>query len=110
MSRKPKPPKHFSAELTAWFSYYVDEFDMDPAEAVILEMMGDCLREYQGLRFELASAKTYTFVDRHGSPKLRPQLSAMNTCRISYARLRRELNLPIEEPDEVRLPRKGRVA
>ena len=80
---------------------------MDPADRCILEMMGDTWHEYQGLRTELAEAKTYTYIDRHGAPKAMPQLAAMNTLKITYARLRRELNLPIDEPDESRIPRTG---
>jgi hypothetical protein len=111
MTKKPKAPKHFSSELREWYEYYVGEFSMDPADQCILEMMGDSWREYQGLRLELAKAKIYTYIDRHGSPKPMPQLAAMNTLEITYTRLRRKLNLPIDDPDDVRLPRgNGRMA
>ena len=109
MTVKVKTPKHLTAELKRWFDYYLREFDMDPSEQRILEMMADCWAEYLGLRKALTIAKSHTYVDRHGAPKERPELGAMNRCRITFARLRRELNLPINEPEEdTRIPRGGK--
>jgi len=110
MAKKQKAPDHFSAELKSWFEFYTDEFEMAPADRVILEMMGDSWLEYRGLRLELAKAGSFTFTDRHGSPKPMPHLAAMNSLKVIYARLLRELNLPVDEPDESRIPRAGRVA
>jgi hypothetical protein len=101
----PKPPAHFDAAMQAWWSHYVSEFTLDPSERQVLEAMGDCWREYIGLRTALAAVGSYTFLDRFAAPRERPELGAMNRCRITYARLRRELRLPIEEPEDSRLPR-----
>ena len=60
MTAKPKSPKHLTADLQRWFAYYTAEYDMDPAERQILEMMADCWTDYRGLRNALATAKSHT--------------------------------------------------
>jgi|HubBroStandDraft_6_1064221.scaffolds.fasta_scaffold924895_2 hypothetical protein len=102
---KPKAPGHFPAYLRRWWDSHVEEFALDGSELQVLEAMGDCWLDYVGLRKALRDAKEFTFVDRHGSPKERPELGAMNRCRVTFARLRRELSLPIEEPGNPRMPR-----
>lgn len=108
---KPTPPQHFSPEMKAWWTFYVSEFELDPSEQQVLEAMGDVWLEYLGLRDSLKAAASFTFLDRFGCPRERPELNAMNRCRVTYARLRRELRLPIEEPQDARLPRpNGRIS
>jgi len=105
MTGKPTPPKHFPADLRRWWSWHVEEFLLEESEQQLLTMMGDTWQTYLALGESLKRAGTMTYEDRFGCPKERPEISAMNRARTIFARLRRELNLPIREPEETRLPR-----
>ena len=101
-------PEHLPPEMRAWFLYHCEEFGLDMSEQRVLEAMADTWLEMIGLRAALKAAGSYTFADRFGSPKERPELAALNRCRITFARLRRELCLPISDPnDSPRLPRQN---
>jgi len=87
-----------------WRNNIFDEFVIEPHDAALVDAMADTLEEYHRLGDELeaAGSRTYNF---GGQIRIRPEVAAMDKARVTFARLRRELCLPSEEPEPSRVPR-----
>jgi phage terminase small subunit len=97
------PPPHLRPETASWWKLVVAEFDLEPHHLRILRLACEAWDRGQEAREAIAQHGS-VFVDRFDQPRARPEVAIERDCRISFARLMRELALDVEGPDEVSRP------
>lgn len=97
-------PGHLRPETRGWFSAVVDEFELDQHHLRLLVMAAEAWDRGVEARETIAREGSY-FRDRFDQPKAHPALAVERDCRISFARLLRELQLDGSPVPDSRLPR-----
>ena len=105
MKTDPKPPKHLTRATKQWWRKLVSEFVFDDHHLKLLRLACEAWDRGQEAR-EVLAKEGLTFLDRFDQPKKRPEISIESDARISFARLLRELNLDLDEPESPRPPTK----
>jgi phage terminase small subunit len=93
------PPTHLRPETANWWKTLVVEFDLEHYHLRILRLACEAWDRGQEAREAIAEHGS-VYVDRFGQPRARPEIAIERDCRISFARLMRELALDVEGPDE----------
>jgi|SRR3972149_658434 len=101
MAEKMKPPRHLKPATRRWWAGVVATYELEDHHLKLLTLCGETWDRCQQAR-EAIAKNGLTFVDRHGSPRARPEISIERDSRIGFARLLRELALDISAPGESR--------
>jgi P27 family predicted phage terminase small subunit len=99
----PKPPGHLSADMKAWWSRVVEDYQLEDHHVRLLQSACEAWDRMQQARVALAE-NGLVFIDASGSPKTRPEVAIERDSRIAFARLVRELDLDVDAPVESRPP------
>ena len=92
LKETPHPPSHLEEATAAWFVSVVEEFELDAHHVRLLTLACESWDRCQQAR-EILAKEGLTFTDRLGTPRARPEVGIERDCRISFARLVRELGL-----------------
>lgn len=104
MAETPKAPAHLRAATRKWFKTVLSDYDLDGHHVRLLTLAAEAWDQAQTAR-EVLDREGQTFIDRWGQPKERPECGILQSARISFARLIRELALDVEAPEAPRAPR-----
>lgn len=99
-------PSHLRPETRAWWRAVVADFELEEHHVKVLTMAAEAWDRAVEARERVADEGAF-YRDRFGAPKSHPALVIERDCRLSFARLLRELNLDGQEPPDVRPPRIG---
>ena len=89
-----KPPKHLSREAAGWWSKIVNEWDLDAAARLILEIGLEAFDRMRAAQ-KLTSASV-VLKDRFGQFKLNPACTVERDSRAALLSALKQLNLDIE--------------
>jgi P27 family predicted phage terminase small subunit len=98
-----RAPMHLTKKTKEWFNKMLAEYELEEHHLKILVAAAESLDRIDEARETVEKEGAY-FQDRFDQPKAHPALSVEKDNKVLFARLIRELNLDIEEPD-VRPPR-----
>jgi len=101
----PKAPPHLKAATRRWWSEVVDTYALEAHHLKLLEAACRCWDRLGEAGEALRKDGAYV-PDRYGSPKAHPAVAVERDCRISFARLVRELDLEGEVAPDPRQPRR----
>ena len=96
-----KAPRHLNPATRKWWSSVVAEYELEPHHIRLLTLAAESWDRCVEAR-EAIAKHGLTFVDRHGSPRARPEVGIERDSRIGFSRLLRELALDIQPPSESR--------
>ena len=106
--QKTKPPTYLRPGTKRWWTGVATDYELEPHHCMILTLAAETWDEITQAR-EYVAEHGATFTDRFGQPKDRPEVGIMQTGRLTFAKLLRELGLDIALPDDPRPPsRSGR--
>jgi len=100
-----KPPKHLAATTRRWFSDVLESYELEDHHVRILTLAGESWDRGQQARAVL-DRDGLTYMSRFDEPRARPEVAIERDCRISFARLIRELGLDTEPPTQTARPPK----
>ena len=105
------PPEHLSREAAEWWLSVASDFELDSSGVKILGLAAGALDRAEEARAILA-VDGIICVDRFDQRKPHPAVAIERDSRLSFARLVRELALPLgdEIPADPRPPRIGGVS
>ena len=103
----PVPPEHLSPEAAEWWKKVVAEFPFGSADLEILNQAAATLDRIAEARDAIDRDGSF-IEDRYGKPKAHPALGAENQAKVTFARLVRELALPVDVADDRPPRRPGR--
>jgi len=108
MSKKAaKPPEHLSKYAADWWRSVAKRYELESHHVELLSRAAEALDRCRQAR-EHVDEYGMSYGDTAGNPKMRPECLVQRDMAVLFARLVRELNLDVEPPAEVRLPRGGR--
>src|SRR5437762_586076 len=90
-------PKHLRSSTRAWFKHVSANFELESHHFRLLQLAAESWDRAEQAREALAT-HGLVYTDRFGSPRARPEVGIERDCRISFARLLRELDLDVEPP------------
>ena len=96
-------PKHLRAETRKWWQAVIAEYQLEAHHVRLLTLCGESWDRCQQAR-GILERRGLTYADRFGQPCARPEVAIERDSRIAFARLLRELNLNVDEPDDLRPP------
>jgi phage terminase small subunit len=97
--KQDSPPPHLRPDTASWWAAVVAEFDLEPHHLRILRLACEAWDRGQESREAIAQHGS-VYVDRFNQPRARPEVAIERDCRISFARLMRELALDVDGPDD----------
>jgi hypothetical protein len=101
------PPTHLSARAAEFWREVDSRFVLEPHDLERLRVLAECLDGIDRCR-EVLDKEGFTFLDKHGQPRTRPETIIVRDLRTLALRSLRELSIDIELPAESRLPRQAR--
>ena len=101
-----KAPKHLRPPTRRWCEQIFADYELQSHHVRLLTLAGEAWD--RGMQAREALAKHGLVYDGKFGPKPRPEAAIEHNCRISFARLVRELGLDVTNPDDARPPR-GKV-
>jgi hypothetical protein len=87
-----------------WWGAVIAEYELEEHHVRLLTLAAESWDRATQAR-EAIDREGLTYVDRFGTPRVRPEVAVERDSRIAFARLLRELSLDVEPPAEVRPPR-----
>jgi len=96
--RSPRPPKYLRPSARRWFSWVVENFDLEEHHLKVLTAACEILDRGDAAR-EAIGKHGLTYEDRFGTPKPRPEVAIERDSKIVFARLLRELRLDLDAPE-----------
>lgn len=99
-----KAPSHLREPTARWWESVLEDFLLDPHHVRLLTMAAGAWDRAQEAG-EAIAEHGLTYVDRHGSPRARPECAVERDNKVLFARLIRELKLDLAEPPGTSLPR-----
>lgn len=100
---KRKPPAHLRKPTAAWWNEVVAEFVLEERHIRLLTLACEAWDRGQQAR-EALKKHGLVYADRFGQPRSRPEIAIERDSRVAFARLLRELQLDISEPNEQNRP------
>jgi phage terminase small subunit len=88
-------PKHLRPPTRRWFQSVLEDYALEQHHVRLLTAAAECWDRLLGAREAIDQHGT-TYTDRFGCPRARPEVAIERDCRISFARLLRELDLDTE--------------
>jgi P27 family predicted phage terminase small subunit len=104
----PAAPEHLSAESRTLWRELTHEYELEPHELKTLRLALEALDRATQARKALRR-KGLTYEDRFGAPHARPEVAIERDSRGAFARLMKELALPVED-DEVKVDMRSRAS
>lgn len=98
----PKPPKHLKPTTRRWWSWVLENFEIEEHHMRVLTLAGESWDRAAAAR-EAITKHGLIYTDRFGAPKPRPEVAIARDNTIVFARLLRELRLDVE-PEDARVP------
>ena len=99
-----KPPPHLRPATREWFAGVLADYELEPHHLRLLTLAAEAWDRCEQAR-EVLGKEGLTYVDRFGSPRVRPEVAVERDSRIAFARLIRELSRDVEtSPDASRPP------
>lgn len=103
MTNQQKLPRHLRKSTAAWWLEVTTDYELEPHHVRLLTLAAEswdrCLQAREAI-----AKHGLIFVDRFGQPRSRPEVAIERDNRVQFARLLRELQLDVHEPDENRPP------
>src|SRR5262245_49352482 len=96
--RLPKAPRHLRPKTRQWWTSVMETYEMEPHHEKTLTLAAEALDRAIAAR-EAIDTYGITYVDRHGTPKARPEVAIERDSKIVYSRLLRELRLDHAAPE-----------
>lgn len=99
---KPKTlraPSHLRPGTRQWWLSVVGDYDLEPHHIRLLTLAGESWDRGEQAR-EAIGLHGIVFEDKHGQPRVRPEVAIERDSRLAFARLLRELNLDVTTPTE----------
>jgi P27 family predicted phage terminase small subunit len=96
--RSPKPPKHLKLATRRWFTWVLENFDMEEHHVKVLTAACESWDRMQQAR-EAIGKHGITYEDRFGAPKPRPEVAIERDAKIGFSRMVRELRLDLDAPE-----------
>jgi P27 family predicted phage terminase small subunit len=103
--KEPGPPSHLKAAGRKLWIDVSSEFALEEHDEVILLSMCETLDRKNSAEAILRKHKSLTYKNRHGELRVHPAVQIVRDCNQMLARLRRELCLSEDDPDEARPPK-----
>jgi phage terminase small subunit len=92
----PKAPKHLCPATKRWWKSVVSTYELEPHHIRLLQLAAESWDRGQQAR-EILDAQGLTFVDdKLNRLTAHPCIAVERDCRLSFARLLRELDLDVE--------------
>lgn len=104
---KVTAPKHLRPATRRWFSQINELFALESHHLKLLLLAAEAWDRVLEAREGLAE-HGLVYIDRHGSPRPRPEVAIEHNGRLGFAKLLREIDLDAEPPSDTRLPRLNR--
>ena len=101
-----RAPGHLKPKTKKWWSSVVRDWHLEPHHIRLLTLAAESWDRCQDAR-ELIADEGLTIMDRFNQTRAHPAVAIERDSRLAFARLLRELQLDIEEPEEARPPRFG---
>ena len=98
-SAVPSVPGHLSVKAKKWVRALLDQYTFNSVEWALVIYAAEAADRCAAAREALADGAGLTFIDRHGSPKPRPEVQIELSSRAAFARIVRQLQ--IDQPAEV---------
>jgi phage terminase small subunit len=98
---RPPPPQHLSDTTRKWWKTVTADYQLEQHHQHLLRHACECLDRAEEAREALAQLGT-TFVDKHGAPRVRPEVAIERDSRTAFCRCLRELDLDVEPPASAR--------
>lgn len=95
----PKVPSHLKAAGRKLWTHVDESFELEEHDYVLLQSLCETLDMKNRAEKDLREHKSLTFTNRHGELKQHPSIAIIRDCNTSIARLRRELALSEEAPE-----------
>jgi len=90
--------------MREFYQQIAQEYDLESHRLKLLRLACECYDRAEAARLEIEKAGI-TFTDRYGSIKQNPACKIEADNKTLFARLLREMQLDIIDPDEIRVPR-----
>jgi len=103
MNKLPDAPEHLSDDAKSWWRRVVEDYALEPHHLRILALACSAWDQAALARAILAIAG-FTFTDKWGQPRARPEVAIEQQARRDFARLLRELGLESNGPELPRPP------
>ena len=94
-----KPPKHLETATKQWWIRVRNTWKLKEHQVRILTLAAESWDRCAQARVAIEE-NGLTYDDRFGQPKARPEVGVERDSRLAFARLIRDLDLDIEEPQE----------
>jgi hypothetical protein len=99
-----KAPSHLKPATRRWWLAVNQEYQLEEHHERLLTLAGEAWDRGAAARAAIDKLGI-VFVDRFGSPRVRPEVAVERDSRLGFCRILRELRLDIQPPDEdPRLP------
>ncbi len=102
-NRRNQAPKHLKPATRKWWEHVCENYDLEQHRIKLLTLAGEAWDRGTQAR-EALKQHGLTFTTRYGEVRPRPEVQIERDSRIGFARLLRELNLDVEQPDDSRPP------
>ena len=93
-----KAPTHLSAKAKRWWRSIAEEYLLAQWQYELLSQAAQTLDRIEELRKDIRK-HGMTYHDRFGQPGLRPEMRSERDNKALFARLLRDMGLPIEEDE-----------
>ena len=90
-------PKHLKPATRKWFDSVLESYELEPHHLRLLTLAAQAWDEAELARKALEE-HGYTYEDRFGAPRSRPEVAIQRDARLGLVRVLRELALDINEP------------
>jgi len=100
---QPDAPPHLAPETQRWWSDTVARWELEQHHVRLLTLACEAWDRCAEARAIIA-AEGLTTETRDGGRKLHPAVRVESDCRLSFARLIRELDLDLDPPVEAKRP------
>ena len=99
-------PEHLSEACKKWCRDVLRDYELEQHGWFTLIAAAEAWDDKEAAR-KILAVTGFTYTDRFNCPKPRPEVAIVRDSRIAFARLVRELGLPVGEPEAPRSPRVG---
>jgi phage terminase small subunit len=94
----PAAPEHLSAESRKLWRELTHEYELEPHELKTFRLALEALDRATQAR-KAIRRNGLTYEDRFGAPHVRPEVGIERDARAAWARLMRELALPVDDEE-----------
>ena len=96
--KPPRPPKGLSETMKAWWNHVNNRFFLEPHHQHLLRLACESYDRCQQAK-KILDELGLTYTDKYDCPHPRPENVIEKQSRLDFARLVKQLNLDVEEPE-----------